>query len=168
MDNERITGPNINDETELAEQVWPTGIYASAAVKSALHALITNEFIDPVGIVLPDGAVPYFLLSMESMGEGYATAGISKEADENTSAITIIATVFPAPPATGIVFQAGEGVDTKDGEALISHEARIMMSAIATELCEQYELSADLLIMISAIKNGDEETDNTQDKITIG
>lgn len=157
MENDNVAELNTNDETELTDQIWTTGIYASAAVKSALHALITNEFIDPVGIVLPDGAVPYFLLSMESLGEGYATAGISKEADDNSAAITIIATVFPAPPSTGIKFQAGEGIAIEDGEAAISSETRAMMSAIATELCEQYELSTDLLIMISAIHNDEAE-----------
>lgn len=160
---------NLDDAIDADMQNWSTGIYASAAMKSALHALITNEFIDPVGIILPDGSVPYFILAMESLGEGYASAGISKEADENTGATTIIATVFPAPPATGIQFQAGDGVGTLThdglnlaaGEAAISLEIREKMSAIAIELCEQYELTADLLIMISAISS-----DNLADHTT--
>ncbi|MHC3939945.1 Cobalt-precorrin-5B C(1)-methyltransferase [Paenochrobactrum sp. BZR 201-1] len=145
---------------------WTTGACATAATKSALTALITGEFIDPVGIILPKGEVPFFPLVLESLGEGYAMAGIVKDAGDDpdvTHGATIISTVFPAPPGTGIIFQAGDGVGTvtrpglpiPPGEAAINPVPRKMMTEICEEICAQYGLPADLVIMIS-VPDGEE------------
>ncbi|WP_319864186.1 cobalt-precorrin-5B (C(1))-methyltransferase, partial [Providencia rettgeri] len=58
---------------------WTTGACATAATKAALIALITGEFPDPVAIILPKGEVPHFPLALESIGDGYAIAGIVKD-----------------------------------------------------------------------------------------
>ncbi len=62
--------------------------------------------------------MPYFQLAYEGLGEGYAMAGIVKDAGDDpdvTHGATIISTVFPAPPGTGIQFRAGEGVAPSPG-----------------------------------------------------
>ncbi|MHC5308089.1 cobalt-precorrin-5B (C(1))-methyltransferase [Bartonella sp. LJL80] len=143
---------------------WTTGACATAATKAALTALITGEFPDPVGIILPKGDVPYFQLALESLGEGYAIAGIIKDAGDDpdvTHGATIISTVHPAPPDSGIIFRAGEGVGTVTkaglplavGEPAINPVPRQMMRAICEEICAEYGLPADLVITIS-VPNG--------------
>ncbi len=145
---------------------WTTGACATAATKAALTALITGEFPDPVGIILPKGEVPYFQLAYEGLGEGYAMAGIVKDAGDDpdvTHGATIISTVFPAPPGTGVVFRAGEGVGTvtraglpiPPGEAAINPVPRRMMTEICEEICAEYGLPADLVITIS-VPDGEE------------
>ncbi|MGH7004369.1 MAG: cobalt-precorrin-5B (C(1))-methyltransferase, partial [Alphaproteobacteria bacterium] len=145
---------------------WTTGACATAATKAALTALITGDFPDPVAIILPKGEVPHFQLAIESIGDGYATAGIVKDAGDDpdvTHGATIISTVFPAPPGTGIRFVAGEGVGTvtlpglpiAPGEAAINPVPREMMTAICREICAQYDLPADLIIAIS-VPEGEE------------
>ncbi|EJF88923.1 cobalt-precorrin-5B (C(1))-methyltransferase [Bartonella tamiae] len=145
---------------------WTTGACATAATKAALTALITGEFPDPVGIILPKGDVPYFQLSLSSIGEGYALAGIIKDAGDDpdvTNGATIISIVHPAPPNNGIIFKAGDGVGTVTrpglpisvGEAAINPVPRQLMQTICEEICAEYGLPADLVITIS-VPNGQE------------
>jgi len=139
---------------------WTTGACATAATKAALTALITGEFPDPVGIILPKGEVPWFQLEIASLGEGYATAGVIKDAGDDpdvTHGAMIMATVYPAPPGTGVVFQAGEGVGTvtraglpiPPGEAAINPMPRKMMRDVVEQICGQYGLPADVVITIT-------------------
>lgn len=139
---------------------WTTGACATAATKAALTALVTGTFPDPVGIILPKGDVPWFPLEIASLGDGYATAGIVKDAGDDpdvTHGATIIATVYPARPGQGVVFVAGEGVGTVTrpglpiaaGEAAINPVPRQLMRNVVEELCAHYGLPADVVITIS-------------------
>jgi len=139
---------------------WTTGACATATAKAALTALITGEFPDPVSIILPKGKIPRFQLEIASLGEGYATAGIVKDAGDDpdvTHGATIVATVHPAPPGKGVVFRAGEGVGTvtraglpiPPGEAAINPIPRRMMRETVEDICGQYALPADVVITIS-------------------
>ncbi len=98
-------------------------------------------------------------------------AGIIKDAGDDpdvTHGATIISTVFPAPPGTGIVFQAGEGVGTvtrpglqiQPGEAAINPTPRRMMTEICEQICAEYGLPADLVITIS-VPGGEEIAQKT-------
>lgn len=161
------TNDNNNTiENQPLKNGWTTGACATAATKAALIALITGEFPDPVGIILPKGEVPYFQLAMESLGEGYASAGIIKDAGDDpdvTHGAMIISTVFPAPEGTGISFLAGDGVGTvtrpgltlEPGEAAINPVPRQMMRDIVEEICASYDLPADVVITIS-VPDGEE------------
>lgn len=160
-DTDDLPSPNIPLKTG-----WTTGACATAATKAALTALITGSFPDPVGIILPKGEVPYFQLAMESLGDGYASAGIIKDAGDDpdvTHGAMIIATVYPAPQGTGIVFMAGDGVGTvtrpgltlEPGQAAINPVPRKMMSDIVEELCHAYGLPTDIVITIS-VPGGEE------------
>ncbi|MGX5668213.1 cobalt-precorrin-5B (C(1))-methyltransferase [Rhizobium daejeonense] len=145
---------------------WTTGACATAATKAALTALITGEFPDPVTIRLPRGEEPAFALAFETLGEGYAMAGIVKDAGDDpdvTHGATVIASVRPLPPGSGIRFAAGDGVGTVTrpglpipvGEAAINPVPRSMMSAEVMALCSEHGLAGDVEISIS-IPGGDE------------
>ena len=144
---------------------WTTGACATAATKSALTALITGTFPDPVTITLPKGQQPAFSLTYESLGDGYASAGIVKDAGDDpdvTHGATIISTVQPLAPGSGIRFAAGDGVGMVTlaglpvgvGEPAINPVPRTMMEDVVNEICSEYGLPTDVEITIS-IPGGD-------------
>lgn len=144
----------MNDESPLENKSPENtiGTYAAAAAKAALSALITGEFPDPVGIILPDGEVPWFQLAYEGLGEGYAMAGIvrhDEDAPQGEEGRTVISTVFPAPPGSGIAFEAGEGID----ETALGPLFRRLTMEICEQICAEYDLPADLVITVSMPKN---------------
>jgi cobalt-precorrin-5B (C1)-methyltransferase len=122
---------------------WTTGACATAATKAALMALTTGHFPDPVEITLPKGQVVAFPLALERRGEGWAQAGIVKDAGDDpdvTHGATIVSTVRLRQ--SGVLFQAGEGVGTVTkpglpiavGEPAINPVPRQMMEAVCAEL----------------------------------
>ncbi|MEL6436153.1 MAG: cobalt-precorrin-5B (C(1))-methyltransferase [Pseudomonadota bacterium] len=139
---------------------WTTGACATAATKAALTALLESEFPDPVEIALPKGETPAFALAHEQMGEGYAEAGIIKDAGDDpdvTHGAMVIARVKPNPPGKGITFHAGEGVGiiTKaglplpPGEPAINPVPRSMMTEVVRAVATAYETAPDFAITIS-------------------
>jgi cobalt-precorrin-5B (C1)-methyltransferase len=121
---------------------WTTGACATAATKAAMTALVTGKFPDPVTITLPKGQEVSFPLALEELGEGFARAGIVKDAGDDpdvTHGATIISTVRLRE--NGIVFKAGEGVGTVTkpglpiaiGEPAINPVPRQMMTAVVAE-----------------------------------
>jgi cobalt-precorrin-5B (C1)-methyltransferase len=122
---------------------WTTGACATAAVKAAFAALRTGRFPDPVTITLPKGETPAFPLALEGRGEGWAQAGIIKDAGDDpdvTHGCMVIATV--RLKGDGVTFLAGEGVGTvtrgglaiPPGEPAINPVPRAMMRAVIAEL----------------------------------
>ena len=122
---------------------WTTGACATAAVKAAFAALKSGSFPDPVSIKLPKGEIPAFALALKETGEGWARAGIIKDAGDDpdvTHGCMVIATVREA--GVGICFKAGPGVGmvTKaglpiaPGEPAINPVPRQMMMAVIAEL----------------------------------
>ena len=122
---------------------WTTGACATAAVKAAFAALKTGKFPDPVRITLPKGEQPVFPLALEEKGEGWARAGIIKDAGDDpdvTHGCMVIATVREG--GTGIRFKAGPGVGTvtkgglpiPPGEPAINPVPRQMMEQAIREL----------------------------------
>ncbi len=151
-------------ETPL-KRGWTTGACATAATKSALHALLYGDFLDPVTIALPKGEQPAFPLALEKLDKTSAAAGIIKDAGDDpdvTHGATIISTVRLAKPGSGIRFVAGEGVGTVTkaglpisvGEPAINPVPRALMTAVVLELCEAKSIAPDIEITIS-IPNGE-------------
>jgi len=112
-------------------------------VKAAFAALRTGRFPDPVTITLPKGETPSFPLALEQRGEGWARAGIVKDAGDDpdvTHGCLVVATVRER--SDGIHFKAGEGVGIvtraglpiPPGEAAINPVPRQMMSSVVSEL----------------------------------
>ncbi len=94
---------------------WTTGTCAAAASKAACLALMSGKFPDLVEVTLPGGQVTSFALALEETGDGFARAGIVKDAGDDpdvTHGALIKSTVRRGLPGSGITFRAGEGVGT--------------------------------------------------------
>ena len=137
---------------------WTTGACAAAAVKAALTNLWGGGFPDPVTITLPRGETPSFPLAHTAAGDGWAEAGITKDAGDDpdvTHGALVIARVSPAP--VGVVFRAGEGVGTvtkpglpiPPGEPAINPVPRQMMRQVVEDLAARYGKTADIVITLS-------------------
>ncbi|MCL4676901.1 MAG: cobalt-precorrin-5B (C(1))-methyltransferase [Pararhodobacter sp.] len=122
---------------------WTTGACATAAVKSAFAALRTGQFLDPVTIRLPKGEAPSFSLALEELGNGWARAGVIKDAGDDpdvTHGCLVIATVREG--GAGVRFKAGigvgmvtrEGLPIPPGEPAINPVPRRMMQEAVAEL----------------------------------
>lgn len=154
------------DDGQPLKRGWTTGACATAATKSALHALLNGTFEDPVTITLPKGEKPSFPLAHERYSEAYAEAGIIKDAGDDpdvTHGAMIIARVMRAQVGAGVVFKGGKGVGmvTKPGlpiavgQPAINPIPRALMSAVVMTLCEEHDVPADIEIEIS-IPDGEE------------
>src|ERR1700719_465550 len=119
---------------------WTTGACAAAATRAAYEALVCGQFPGAVAITLPGGARPSFALALEELGEGFARAGIIKDAGDDpdvTHGALVIARVSHGPPGSGVVFRAGEGIGTVTraglplvpGEPAINPAPRRMINA---------------------------------------
>ncbi len=150
---------------------WTTGACAAAATKAAFLALIGEGFPDPVGITLPRGETPQFPLVLRECGEGWARAGLVKDAGDDpdvTHGATIIVTLRWGLPGSGILFRAGAGVGTvtkpglpiPPGEPAINPVPRQLMSEIVREIATRHGRSADIEIEI-AVPGGEKIAERT-------
>ncbi len=139
---------------------WTTGACATAAVRSALHALFGGDFLDPVEISLPGGQKPAFALARQALGAGWAEAGIIKDAGDDpdvTHGATIMARVARGPAGSGVSFHAGAGVGTitkpglplPPGEPAINPAPREMMKRIVAETAARFGVAPDIAITVS-------------------
>ena len=105
----------IKKPSEPLRRGWTTGACAAAAARAAYAALLRGSFPDPVTIRLPGGQTPAFALALHELGEGFARAGIVKDAGDDpdvTHGALVIARVSLGAPGAGITFASGEGVGT--------------------------------------------------------
>ncbi len=153
------TRPTAEERREL-RRGWTTGACATAATKAAFQRLLTGTAPDPVEISLPKGERPAFALALDDAGDGWAKAGIVKDAGDDpdvTHGALIISRVCRAPSGNGIRFHAGDGIGTvtkpglplPPGEAAINPVPRRMMQAVVTELAQRFNAPIDVDIEIS-------------------
>ncbi|GKY87902.1 cobalt-precorrin-5B (C(1))-methyltransferase [Sinisalibacter aestuarii] len=139
---------------------WTTGACATAAVKAALERLWGGAFPEAVRITLPRGERPMFDVAQQGAGEGWAEAGIVKDAGDDpdvTHGALILARVRAAAPGAGVSFHAGEGVGlvTKPGlpippgEPAINPVPREMMRGVVAEQAGRFGAAPDVEITIS-------------------
>ncbi|CDL00014.1 Putative cobalt-precorrin-6A synthase, cbiD [Magnetospirillum gryphiswaldense MSR-1 v2] len=144
---------------------WTTGACATAAAKAACLALFGEAFPQQVTITLPRGETPSFALALAEQGDGWARAGVIKDAGDDpdvTHGATIIATLRRGEPGSGIVFRAGFGIGTvtkpglplSPGEPAINPVPRRLMSAEVVAIAKNLGQSADIEIEIS-VPGGD-------------
>ena len=149
-----------NSQATSLRRGWTTGACATAATKSALTALLTGEFSDPVQITLPKGDMPQFPLTYEYIGEDWAEAGIVKDAGDDpdvTHGATVISNVKHGKKGNGICFHAGIGVGTvtkkglplEVGEAAINPVPRQLMTSVIEALCKHHKIAPDFDVTIS-------------------
>ncbi|MGW3244850.1 cobalt-precorrin-5B (C(1))-methyltransferase [Streptomyces sp. NPDC001070] len=145
---------------------WTTGACATAAATAAYTALLGGEFPDPVTITLPKGQRPAFALAVEERGEGWATAGVVKDAGDDpdvTHGALVRATVRHGAPGSGVVFRAGPGVGTVTrpglplavGEPAVNPVPRTMMRDHVAQVAARRGAAGDVEITVS-IDNGEE------------
>jgi len=145
---------------------WTTGACATAAAKAAFEALLTGEFPDPVTIALPRGEQPAFPLARKELGDGFAMAGIIKDAGDDpdvTHGALVLASLRHGAAGSGVTFRAGEGVGTvtkaglpiPPGEPAINPAPRAMMRAVIESVAAAHGAAADIEITI-AIPGGEE------------
>jgi cobalt-precorrin-5B (C1)-methyltransferase len=139
---------------------WTTGTCAAAAAKAAFAALAAGDFPDPVEVTLPRGERPSFALAMTARGDGFARAGVVKDAGDDpdvTHGALVVATVRPGAPGSGVVFRAGEGVGTvtrpglplPPGEPAINPVPRAMIRSAIAEVAAACGGAGDVEIEIS-------------------
>ncbi|SEM82612.1 cobalt-precorrin-5B (C(1))-methyltransferase [Palleronia pelagia] len=138
---------------------WTTGACATAAVQGALRRLWAGAFPERVSIVLPRGEVPVFELAHRDAGDGWAEAGVVKDAGDDpdvTHGALIVARVTQGEAGAGVRFFAGEGVGTVTkpglpipaGEAAINPVPRRMMTAEVDALAAELGQSPHIDITI--------------------
>lgn len=150
---------------------WTTGACATAAARSALAALLTGKFEDPVTITLPAGQTPAFALAHEKAGDGYAEAGIIKDAGDDpdvTHGALIVSRVAPGATGEGIRFFGGTGVGTVTkpglpiavGEPAINPVPRRMMTSEAEAMAKAHGVAPDFAITVS-VRDGEKLAEKT-------
>ncbi|HHK73775.1 MAG TPA: cobalt-precorrin-5B (C(1))-methyltransferase [Rhizobiales bacterium] len=149
-----------NETNKPLRYGWTTGACACAAAKAACTALLTGDFPDPVQIRLPRGQTPHFALEMREAGNGWARAGIIKDAGDDpdvTHGALIISRVSFAQSGAGVCFKAGEGVGHVSlpgltlavGEPAINPVPRRMIATALQEVAAQHGAACDFEVEIS-------------------
>ena len=144
---------------------WTTGACATAAARAAFEALVSGVFPDPVTITLPGGQQPAFALALAETGEGFARAGVVKDAGDDpdvTHGALVVVTVRRGAPGQGVTFRAGEGVGMvtrpglpiPPGEPAINPVPRAMMRRAVEEASVHLGAPGDVEIEI-AIPGGE-------------
>ncbi len=139
---------------------WTTGACATAAAKAAYAMLLGDPDPAEVEITLPKGRKVSFALTGCARGDGWAEAGVVKDAGDDpdvTHLAVIRARVAPAAAGRGVRFFAGEGVGvvTKPGlpippgEPAINPVPREMIRAALGEVAAARGAAADLDVTIS-------------------
>jgi len=121
--------PGMSEPAPL-RRGWTTGACAAAAARAAATALLAGRFPDPVTVHLPGGQAPAFPLALRERGEGWARAGVVKDAGDDpdvTHGALIVSELRRGAPGSGITYRAGEGVGTvtRPGLALAVGEPAI-------------------------------------------
>src|SRR5256884_3284196 len=159
-------------ETTALRRGWPTGACAAAASRAAFQARLTGEFPNPVAIRLPRGQAPIFPLALAEQSDGWARAGVVKDAGDDpdvTHGALIVAELAWASPGSGIQFRAGEGVGTVTrpglalavGEPAINPAPRAMICETLADLAEANGAPSPDLIVTIAIPDGERLAEKT-------
>ncbi|MDW7555888.1 MULTISPECIES: cobalt-precorrin-5B (C(1))-methyltransferase [Azospirillum] len=164
VDGEEGNGEGNSDGKAL-RRGWTTGACATAAARAACGALFSGDFPDPVTVTLPGGQTPAFALAWTARGDGWAAAGVVKDAGDDpdvTHGALIRARVSRAEPGQGVVFRAGEGVGTVTrpglpvpvGEPAINPVPRAMIRQAVAEAAALAGEAPDAVVEVS-VDNGE-------------
>ena len=145
---------------------WTTGACATAASRAAFQALCREEPPTSVSIFLPCRRRVEFAVCAVERGEGFARAGVIKDAGDDpdvTHGVTILVKVSHASPGSGVSFTAGPGIGTVTrrglplavGEPAINPVPRAMMHGNIAEAAREFGAPPDISIEVS-IPGGEE------------
>ena len=145
--------------TELTLRTgFTTGACATAATRAALAGLWGGAVPGTTTITLPRGQVVSFDVDHAAVGEGWAEAGVVKDAGDDpdvTHGCIVRARVTPSEG--GVTFRAGEGVGivTKPGlpitvgEPAINPVPRAMIGTVVAEMAAAHGRPADIEVTVS-------------------
>ncbi|WP_109687149.1 cobalt-precorrin-5B (C(1))-methyltransferase [Tumebacillus permanentifrigoris] len=139
---------------------YTTGANATAATKAALLALITQEAVEQVDILLPIGETITFHMESCEFDEQRATCGVIKDAGDDpdaTHGALICSEVSWLPGHGEVELDGGIGVGrmTKPGlpvpvgEAAINPVPRRMLRKVVAEVCNEYGIDRSVRVVIS-------------------
>lgn len=139
---------------------WTTGACATAAARAAYTALVSGRFPNPVTIRLPKGRKPSFPLAEQAAADGWALAGVVKDAGDDpdvTHGALVRATLRRGREGAGVTFRAGEGVGTVTrpglpvavGEPAINPAPRRMIAEAVAVVAEEFGASGDVEVEVS-------------------
>lgn len=139
---------------------WTTGACAAAAARGACEALFTGRFPEIVTITLPKGQTPSFPLVETRRGDGWAEAGVIKDAGDDpdvTHGAQVRARVEPGAAGGGVAFRAGAGVGTvtraglpiPPGEPAINPGPRAMIAAAIADAAARFGSGGDVVVTVS-------------------
>lgn len=148
-----------DDRTPL-RRGWTTGTCAAAATRAAYEMLVGGSCPDPVAVTLPNGAQPSFSIAQCDAGDGWASAGVIKDAGDDpdvTHGALVVAKVMRGDAGTGVSFCAGKGVGqfTKPGlplppgEPAINPVPRMMIRQAVQDVCVHFRADGDVVVEIS-------------------
>ncbi|WP_297771903.1 cobalt-precorrin-5B (C(1))-methyltransferase [uncultured Roseovarius sp.] len=137
---------------------WTTGACATAATRAALSLLWGEGQVARVRIRLPRGEEPEFDIAHHASGDGWAEAGVIKDAGDDpdvTHGAMIVARVARA--GSGVTFRAGDGVGRvtmpglpiPPGEPAINPVPRQMMELTVRDMAERLSEHPDIEITLS-------------------
>jgi cobalt-precorrin-5B (C1)-methyltransferase len=148
---------------------WTTGACATAATRAALLRLWGGEWPETVTITLPRGETPTFAIAHLAEGDGWAEAGIVKDAGDDPDVTHgALICVRVAPTSGGVTFKAGRGVGTvtkpglpiPPGEPAINPVPRAMMDGVVASLASDLGREPSVEITVS-IPGGEEIAQRT-------
>lgn len=141
---------------------WTTGACATAATRAALIRYFGDAWPDRVQITLPRGEQPEFDIAHKAEGEGWAEAGVIKDAGDDPD-IThgALIRVRVSAGSAGVRFKAGEGVGIVTrpglpvavGEPAINPVPRRMIKGMVHDIAAAYGQASEIDVEIS-VPNG--------------
>lgn len=148
---------------------WTTGACATAAVQAALAGLWEGRVPPFVQITLPRGETPVFEIAQSEIGEGWATAGVIKDAGDDPD-VTHRALIKARVEVSqgGVVFKGGTGIGhvTRPGlpiavgEPAINPVPREMMRSVVHDTAARLGEAPNITITLS-VPNGAELAEKT-------
>ena len=143
---------------------FTTGACATAAAACAVRRLLGGGWLESECITLPKGQQVWFDIAKKSEGEGWAEAGVVKDAGDDpdvTHGCLVLARVefadhgvaFAAGPGVGVVTRPGLPVAV--GEPAINPVPRAMIEEAVSAVAADFGASPDFKITIS-IPGGEE------------
>lgn len=137
---------------------WTTGACAAAAAAAAAQAWATGDSPAEISIRLPQGQTPVFALAHRARGADWIEAGIVKDAGDDpdvTHGALILTRLTPS--ASGMRFEAGEGVGTvtrpglalPPGEPAINPAPRKLIAACLADIADRFGGPEDWVVRVS-------------------
>ena len=150
-----VTRASPRTPPEPLRRGWTTGACATAALSAALERLWGGAFPEAVTVALPRGERPRFALAHRLWGEGWAEAGVIKDAGDDPDVTHGCLVIARAEPGEGFAAGEGVGIVTRPGlpippgEPAINPVPRTMMRGAIADAAERHGRSPAIRVTVS-------------------